>query len=449
MTRYDLLVRGGDVVTGAGTHRADVAVADGQIVEVVPDTVGEAARVIDATGCFVMAGAVDPHVHFNEPGRGDWEGWETGSRALVAGGVTICIEMPLNAHPPTLDRASFDAKVALASSKSRADFALWGGLTPDNLDHLEELADSGVIGFKAFMSRTGTDDFRHAGDDTLYQGMQVAASLGLPVAVHAENDAITSDLAARAQAAGRTGIRDYLASRPKVAELEAIGRAIALAESTGCTLHVVHVSTGSGVELVAEARMRGVDVSCETCPHYLAFTEDDAERIGPLAKCAPPIRSEATRELLWESLLGGDVDMLASDHSPAPPNMKQSANAFENWGGISGCQHLVAASLTMGCEREIGAEALAPLLARDAALRFQLRGKGDIAPGADADLGIWRWQDPEPLRGVRYRHPASAWDGVPMRARLVATILRGTVVYGEGAIEQATGRFLPGPCFAG
>jgi allantoinase len=437
MTRYDLLVRGGDVVTGAGTHRADVAVVSGQIVEVGPDLGGDAARVIDASGCFVMAGAVDPHVHFNEPGRADWEGWENGSRALVAGGVTTCIEMPLNAHPPTLDRESFDAKLGIARDRSHADFALWGGLTPDNLDHLEDLAAAGAIGFKAFMSSSGMDDFRHAGDDTLYQGMQVAARLGLPVAVHAENDAITGDLARRAQAAGRTGMRDYLASRPVVAEVEAIGRAIALAEATGCALHV------------AEARMRGADVTCETCPHYLAFTEEDAERIGPLAKCAPPIRDAETRESLWESLQAGDIDMLASDHSPAPLEMKQSDNAFLNWGGISGCQHLVAASLTMGRERGMGLESLGSLLARDAANRFQLAGKGAIAQGFDADLAIWRWQEPEPIADVQYRHPASAWDAMPMTARLVATVLRGVVVFGEGWGSLPAGRFIPGPCVEG
>lgn len=449
MTRYDLVVRGGEVVTGAGAHLSEVAMRDGQIVAVGPELGGDSGRTIDATGCFVMAGAVDPHVHFNEPGRGDWEGWETGSAALVAGGVTTCIEMPLNAHPPILDRASLDAKVEIARAKSRADFALWGGLTPDNLDRLEELAAAGVVGFKAFMSNSGMDDFRYAGDDTLYHGMRVAANLGLPVAVHAENDAITQDLARRARADGRTGMRDYLASRPVVAEVEAIGRAIALAEATGCALHVVHVSTGSGVELIAEARVRGVDVTCETCPHYLAFTDDDAERIGALAKCAPPLRDSETRESLWESLLAGDIDMLASDHSPAPPDMKRSDDAFQNWGGISGCQHLVAASLTMGRERGMGTDSLAPLLARDAAHRFQLAGKGAIAPGFDADLAIWRWREPAPIDDVRYRHPASAWDGVAMAAWLVATVVRGGVVFGEGADDRARGQFLPGPCFDG
>jgi len=195
MPGYDILVRGGHVVTGAGVHVADIAIDDGVFVAIGTDLEGSAIETIDASGAFVLPGGIDPHVHFNDPGRADWEGWDTGSRSLVAGGITTCIEMPLNAHPPTLDRTSFEAKVAAASGTSFADFALWGGLTPDNLDGLPELAGAGVVGFKAFMSRSGTDDFPAADDLTLYEGMAEAARLGLPVAVHAENDGITSALA--------------------------------------------------------------------------------------------------------------------------------------------------------------------------------------------------------------------------------------------------------------
>lgn len=435
MPRYDLLIRGGEVVTGAGPHRAEIAVSDGKFVAIGPDLDGDAAASIDASGGIVMPGGVDPHVHFNEPGRTAWEGWASGSRALVAGGITTCIEMPLNARPPTLDRASFDAKVAAAMGVSVADFALWGGLTPDNLDALPALAEAGVVGYKAFMSRSGTDDFRPAGDDTLYQGMTYAASVGLSVAVHAENDAITADLAARAQAAGRTAMRDYLASRPAVAEIEAIGGAIAIAEAAGCALHVVHVSTGRGVALIAEARERGVDVSCETCPHYLAFTGEDAERIGALAKCAPPLRDAATREALWATLRAGEVDMVASDHSPAPPSMKVGDDAFAIWGGISGCQHLLPVVLSEAPGRGLGLADIAQLTATNAARRFGLPGKGEIAVGFDADFSIVTRQEPMPLKGkdVCYRHPRSAWDDYPVRFRVRTCVLRGQVVFGDGA----------------
>lgn len=429
MVHCQLVVRGGVAASG---EPLEVAVDNGRIVAIGPELGERGAQEIAADGLFVLPGGVDPHVHFNEPGRTEWEGWASGSRALIAGGVTTCVEMPLNAHPPTLDRASFEAKAAAASGTSWADFALWGGLTPTNLGSLEELAASGVMGFKAFMSASGTDDFQHAGDDTLYHGMQVAASLQLPVAVHAENDAITADLARRAQAEGRTGMRDYLASRPVVAEVEAIGRAIALAEATGCALHVVHVSTGMGVALVAEARGRGVDVTCETCPHYLAFDEADVERLGALAKCAPPIRSIEVRESLWNALMEGDVDMITSDHSPAPPSMKTGENAFDIWGGITGCQHLMMASLTMADDRDLDLTDVVRMLTISPAQRFDLSGKGELAVGADADLVLWRRQEATPLPMAEYRHPASAWDGYPMTYQVSQTMLRGELVWRDG-----------------
>src|SRR5581483_6374800 len=202
---------------------------------------------------------------------------------------------------------SFDVKRAAAEASSRVDFALWGGLRPDNLDRMDELAARGVVGFKAFMANSGIEDFHAADDLTLYEGMQAATRLGLPVAVHAESDAITSRLAARAVAAGRTGARDYLASRPAIAEIEAVGRAVLLAEETGCALHVVHVSTGRAVALIAAARGRGVDVSLETCPHYLVFTEDDLETLGAVGKCAPPLRPAAEVEALWQALAAGTI----------------------------------------------------------------------------------------------------------------------------------------------
>ena len=446
MPRYDLLVRGGEVVTGADLQLVDFGVVDGTFVEIGPGLVGAAVKTIDATGAIVMPGGVDPHVHFNEPGRTDWEGWSTGSRALIAGGVTTCIEMPLNASPPTLDRTSFDAKVAAATGKSQVDFALWGGLTPDNVANLSELAKSGVVGFKAFMSRSGTDDFRHSGDDTLLHGMTFAASVGLPVAVHAENDAITSEWADRARAAGRTTMRDYLDSRPVAAETEAIGRAIAIAEQTGCSLHIVHVSSGQGVTLVTEARARGVDVTCETCPHYLVFTGEDAECIGPSAKCAPPLRDPETRESLWDCLVQGEIDFVASDHSPAPPEMKAGDDLFAIWGGISGCQHQLPVILTIGPERGLDLPDVARLTSTIAARRFRLPNKGEIAIGYDADFSIVSSRQSAPIShsAIQYQHPRSIWDNTPVDHEVRVCVRRGHVVIGDGVVTESlpSGKFV-------
>ena len=276
---HELVVRGGSIVTPTGLARRDVGI-DGGVIRELADELPGGRDEIDARGLLVLPGVVDAHVHLNDPGRSDWEGIGPGTAALAAGGATTAVDMPLNAHPPTIDAAAFDLKAARVAGSAHVDLALWGGLVPGNVDRLDELAERGVVGFKAFMCGSGIDDFAAADDVTLWDGMREAARLGLPVAVHAESDALTTALAARAVAGGRTSMRDFMASRPVVAELEAIARALLLAEDAGCALHVVHVSSGRGVALVAEARARGVDASCETCPHYLVLTDADAERLG-------------------------------------------------------------------------------------------------------------------------------------------------------------------------
>lgn len=445
MSDYDVVLRGGDVSGEFSSAVRDIGISEGTIVAIERSLTGSAAVEIDVTGHLVLPGGIDAHVHFNEPGRTDWEGWASGSRALAAGGTTCAIEMPLNAHPPTLDRESFQLKVAAAEANSIVDFALWGGLTPSNVDQLEDLADCGVIGFKAFMSRSGTDDFQASDDLTLYKGMQVASRLGLPVAVHAESDVMTSGLASEAIAQGRLTLRDYSRSRPIVAELQAISRAIVLARETGCALHVVHVSSGRGVALIAEAKASGVDATCETCPHYLVFTEDDLDRIGNLLKCAPPLRGESTLESLWSMLRAGEIDMIASDHSPSPPDLKSGDNAFEVWGGIPGCQHLRAAMLTYGTKRHFDVHELARLMSTAVASRFRLESKGTIGVGKDADIS-WGVMQPDreiAAQDVAYRHPDSPWNGVAFNYRHMGTLVRGKLVYRGGTFpDVAKGRLI-------
>jgi allantoinase len=446
MLSYDLIIRNGSVVTEAGVGVADVAVEGGAVVAVEPELGGVAREEIDARGLHVFPGVIDAHVHFNEPGRTDWEGWASGTRALAAGGGTCACEMPLNAHPPTLDGPSFDAKLAAAEASAVTDFALWGGLVPGHCARLAELAERGVIGFKAFMSQSGTDDFPAADDLTLCEGMRTAAELGLIVAVHAESEALTNRLAARAVAEGRLGVRDYLASRPVVAEVEAIQRAVLFAEETGCALHVVHVSSGRGVAAIAAAKARGVDVSCETCPHYLTFTEEDVERLGAVAKCAPPLRAAAEREALWRALLAGDVPMVASDHSPAPPSMKQGDDFFRIWGGIAGCQSLLGVLLSEGYHRRgLPLRTIAAVTAGFVARRFRLPGKGRIAVGVDADLALVALDDEDELTAddLLYRHQQSPFVGMRLIGRAVRTVRRGTTVaIGRRIVAVGGGRLV-------
>jgi allantoinase len=431
---FDVLIRGATVV-GAG--RADVGVADGLIALVGPEVAGPASEEIDAAGLYVLPGVIDGHVHFNEPGRADWEGFETGTRALAAGGATTAIEMPLNAHPPTVTAAAFDEKRRCLERSALVDVALWGGLVPGGVEAMDELAARGVVGFKAFMCSSGINDFAGVDDLTLYEGMCRAASLGLPVAVHAESEVITSGLARRARAAGRKAMRDFVSSRPAVAELQAIARAIELAQESGCSLHVVHVSTGRGVALVADARARGVDVTCETCPHYLVLTEEDAEALGNVAKCAPPLRPREESEALWRALADGTLPMVASDHSPSPWALKNSDDAFAAWGGISGCQTLLPLLLSEGHgSRGLELDLIARITSGYVARRFRLPGKGSLEPGVDADLVLVDLSAVSELAAedLFYRHPHSPFLGRTMRARVARTLVRGRTVFADGRI---------------
>ncbi len=447
----DLIVRGGQVVTQGGVLPLDIGI-EGGVVRVLQPELLEAARAEhSASGLHVLPGLVDLHVHFNEPGRADWEGLHTGSSALLAGGGTTFGDMPLNSDPPLLGAATFAAKLEAAQAHSHADFALWGGLTPRNLERLPELAACGVLGLKAFMSSSGIPEFPAADEATLHAGMVQAAALGLTVAVHAESDALTARLSAELNRPGASW-RDYLNSRPVRAELEAIALALALARETGCRLHVVHVSSGEGAALIARARTDGVDVSAETCPHYLSFTGDDLERVGATLKCAPPLRSRAVQDELWAAVVGGGIQTIGSDHSPCPPDLKTSGNPFEVWGGIAGVQSSLNALLTHGTDLAEGRghglslPRLAELTASVPARRFGLAGKGEIAVGFDADLALLDLGAEATLRAgeLLNRWPeTSPYVGQTLRGRVVSTWLRGVRAYADGRVDGgAQGRFV-------
>lgn len=445
----DLLVRGGTVVTPAGAVRADLAVSGGRISRIAPCIAEEARETVDAAGLHVIAGIIDSHVHFNEPGRTDWEGIETGSGALAAGGGTVFFDMPLNSLPPVTDAASLGLKRAAAERSSRTDFALWGGLVPGNAHQLEPMRDAGAIGFKAFMCNSGVDEFPSADPRTLREGMRRAAALGMIVAVHAEDEALARVRAAEERAKG-SDVRTWLRSRPVELELQAIRTAADIAGETGCALHIVHVSSPEGVAAALEARGRGVDVSIETCPHYLLLGEEDVVRLGAPAKCFPPLRSEERRLGLWRELEAGSVDTVGSDHSPAPPSMKQSDDFFAIWGGVSGCQHCFELLITEALARRPAEAALAHLsrlLSGNVARRFRIdRVKGRLAEGLDADLTILD------LRGERrvsnaellYRHRQGPYDGRTSRARVVRTLVRGRTVCAQGRVAPgpASGHFV-------
>jgi allantoinase len=343
--------------------------------------------------------------------------------------------MPLNSSPPVLDADSFDKKLVAATGKSHTDFAVWGGLTPQNLDHMESLADRGVVGFKAFMSGSGIDDFPRADDLTLYRGMQKAKQLNLPVAVHAESESITASLTAEVLAANKTSIQDYLNSRPIVAEVEAVERAIILAEETRCRLHIVHVSNSRSIEQVRRAAVRGeCDVTCETCPHYLILNDSDLHRLGPPAKCAPPLRTASENDELWQDLAAGKIPIIASDHSPSPPNMKTDKNFFKVWGGIAGVQSTLSILLSRGPALPL--TLVSAITSANPAQRFNIQNKGHITPGSDADLTLVDVAACFELKKENLfdRHKLSPYVGRTFHGQVRQTLLRGQTIFQNGKI---------------
>jgi allantoinase len=425
----DLVVRG---------DALDIAIEDGKIVAVGPELAG-ASHELDARGLHIFPGLIDVHLHFNEPGRTEWEGAATGSRALAAGGGTLFFDMPLNSTPCTVNAAAFDQKRAAFEESAITDFALWGGLIPRNIPEMAELADRGVVGFKAFLCDSGLPEFPRADDLTLLHGLREAARLGLPVAVHAESQELTQRVGSQDDGS----VKAFLSSRPVIAELEAIQRATLLAREAGAKLHIVHVSSGRGVALAAEARAQGTDVSIETCPHYLFFTEEDVERLGAVAKCAPPLRAASEQDALWTQLLAGVVDIVASDHSPALPEMK-AGDFGKAWGGIAGVQSTLAVLL-----ERVPLERISSLVAGEPARRFRIPAKGSIAIGRDADLALVDLSQSVQLRPehLKQRHALSPYIGSTFRGSVVRTIRRGETIFANGEITaRGKGRFVrPSP----
>ncbi|MFJ5770884.1 allantoinase [Psychrobacillus sp. NPDC093180] len=441
MTTYDLIIKNGKIVTAESTVQGDIAIKDGKIQEVGQSLEGTADRVIDAEGLHVLPGLIDTHVHFNEPGRTEWEGLETGSRSLAAGGVTTFFDMPLNSTPPTINKKNLDLKKACADEKSIVNPHYWGGLVPENIADLKELHENGVIGFKAFMSPSGIADFNHVDDETIFKGMKEIASLGSRLAVHAESTVICDQLAEEKQKQGKTTARDFVESRPIISEIEAVRRIISYAEATGCKVHVVHASSRKVVEVIRAAQERGVGITVETCAHYLALTVKDLEEKGGLAKCCPPLRDEDEVEDLWAAVANGEINVIASDHSPAPASMKTiTDNYFEGWGGISGAQSTLNVMLTEGYfKRNLPLEKIVALTATNPAKLFELDGKGTIAKGYDADITLVNLEESFELKNedLFYRHQHSPYVGMTFKGKVKSTIVAGEVVFENGEITAS------------
>lgn len=428
-----------------GVRAATVVVRDGKIAGI--EDYG--ARPVgvptwDVGQHVVLPGLVDTHVHINDPGRADWEGFEHATRAAAAGGITTVVDMPLNSIPPTTTIGGLEAKRAAASGRCHVDVFFWGGVVPGNTPDLERLARAGVLGFKCFLSPSGVDEFPHVDEDDLREAMPVVASLNLPLLAHAELPSLLREPAPLEGSATIDPRRHatWLATRPDASEVAAIELLGRLAAEHGTAVHIVHLSSADGLEAIAQARRAGARISVETCPHYLTLTDEEIADGATACKCAPPIRSRLNRERLWAALAYGDIDFVASDHSPAPPSSKRldDGNFLEAWGGIASVQLGLALTWQGAAARGLGLERVARWLA---AAPTQLAGlsrtKGSIAVGRDADLVVF---DPDAewtvdARKLYHRHLVTPYDGRSVRGRVITTLVRGVMVFDDGSITAS------------
>jgi allantoinase len=442
-----LIIRGHRVATPDGLQAAAIHIDGGRIADVSEfDDVTPGVEVVEAGDALVFPGLVDTHVHVNQPGRTEWEGFATATRAAAAGGVTTLLDMPLNSNPPTTSVAALETKRAAALGHCAVDTGFLGGLIPGNGAQLASLHSAGVFGFKCFLCPSGVDEFPPMSPGDLREAAPALTALDALLMVHAEWPA------AMGHAAGTSGDRraytTWLAGRPVVAETEAVRFLIGLARESGLRIHVVHVSAPETLELISAARAEGIPMTAETCPHYLGFAAEEIPDGATEYKCAPPIREARHRDGLWEALARGRLDAVVSDHSPAPPAMKlrEEGDFLRAWGGIASLQLRLPAIWTGARARGYAPERLAAWLCAGPARVAGLAGrKGALAAGHDADLVLWHPEKEFVVTpgALRHRHALTPWLGRALAGVVEATYLRGERVYARaGTDHPPRGRLL-------
>ncbi|WP_329402358.1 allantoinase AllB [Streptomyces melanogenes] len=441
MSDVNLVLRSSRVITPDGTRPASVAVAGGVIDAVLPydAEVPAGARLEDFGDDVLLPGLVDCHVHVNDPGRTEWEGFWTATRAAAAGGITTLVDMPLNSLPPTTTVANLRVKQEVARAKAHVDVGFWGGALPDNVKDLRPLHDAGVFGFKAFLSPSGVEEFPELDQDRLAQSLAEIAGFDGLLIVHAEDP---HELAAAPQTPGRK-YADYLASRPRVSENTAIESLIAAARRVGARVHILHLSSSDALPVIAAAKREGVRLTVETCPHYLTLTAEEVPDGASEFKCCPPIREAANQDLLWAALADGTIDCVVTDHSPSTADLKTEDFATA-WGGISGLQLSLSAVWTEARRRGHTLEDVVRWMSSATASLVGLDRKGAIEAGRDADFAVLAPDatftvDPAELQ---HRNRVTAYAGKTLHGVVKSTWLRGERIQENGTLTEPTGRLL-------
>jgi allantoinase len=445
------LVRSERVALPEGLRPATVHVKDGRIAAI--GAYGDrpaGVREFEAGELVVLPGLVDTHVHINDPGRADWEGFEHATRAAAAGGVTTLVDMPLNSIPATTSVEGLAAKRRAAEGRCYVDVGFWGGVVPGNASQLAPLAAAGALGFKCFLCPSGVEEFSHVTERDLREALPIVASVGLPLLAHAELPEFLEDATADEDGHPRDARRytTWLDSRPPASERAAVEMLTRLAREFAARIHVVHIASADALDALIQARHDGAAMSGETCPHYLSFAAANIADGATAFKCAPPIRSSDHRERLWQALATGEIDLVATDHSPAPPALKhlEDGDFIKAWGGIASLQLGLAAVWTGTAERGMPIERLPRWLASGpATLAGLAHAKGAIAAGRDADFVLW---DPDAYsivdpHALYHRHSVTPYAGARLRGRVHATMLRGELVFEDGKdFGTARGRLL-------
>ncbi|MDN5918974.1 MAG: allantoinase AllB [Pseudonocardia sp.] len=437
-------------MTTAGEVAREVGVRDGRVVAIEPLGNGlDGAGVLElADDEVLLPGLVDTHVHVNEPGRTEWEGFASATRAAAAGGVTTIVDMPLNSIPPTVDTAALEVKRKVAAEKAFVDVGFWGGAVPGNVGALRGLHDEGVFGFKCFLLHSGVDEFPPLDADEMERDMAELATFDAVMIVHAEDSRAID----HAPSASGTRYASFLASRPRGAENLAIAEVIERARWTGARAHVLHVSSSDALPMLATARRDGVRITAETCPHYLTLIAEEIADGATTHKCCPPIREASNRELLWAGLVDGTIDCIVSDHSPSTAELKLLDSSAPSggdfglaWGGVSSLQLGLSLVWTEARRRGIGLERVVEWMATRPAELVRLTGKGRVALGFDADFAVFAPDDAFVVDASRLLHknPVTAYAGRALAGSVRRTFLAGSEIGGPGVVDPAPrGRLL-------